>query len=96
MHAALQHGKVFSKDPAQTPIADVSASIIENGRYWHGTFTVSSEELLRFGLDARETHPEYMLHLADGRRAPFVESRREVRFGEHGVRLHIMGTKALQ
>ena len=96
MITAIQHCKVFSKEHTETPIADVTASIFENGRFWHGSFLVSAEELVRFGLDLAENLHEFLIQLDDGRRATFIENRREMRFGERGVRLHVMGTKALQ
>lgn len=91
-----QHCQVFNKDHVETPIAEVTASIVEHGRFWHGSFLVSTEDLVEFGLDALERLPEFLLQLDDGRQATFVESRREFRLGECGIRLHVIGTRALQ
>lgn len=95
MHPATQHCKVFSKEHTESPIANVTASIFENGRFWHGSFLISAEELVGFGLDIAENLREFLIQLDDGRRGTFIENRREVRLGERGIRVHVMGTQAL-
>lgn len=95
MTAAEHQGRVFSKDQSSTPIATVRAAIFENGPYWHGALTVSSEEIVEFGSGVEDLR-EFLLQLEDGRTGTFIENRREVRFGEQGIRLHVMGTHALE
>jgi hypothetical protein len=94
INVVTHQGKVFSKQRTDTPIASVHASVFENGRFWHASFTVSSEELAEFGPGFGNL-PEFLLQLEDGRTGAFIENRREIRIGEQGIRLHVMGIRAL-